>query len=397
MDHDYVDDDDAFAEVVEDLVGTPVYALDTEFHRERTYFPRIALLQLRWNDRLVLVDPIVVDLAPLAKVLDGDGVAVIHAAGQDLEVLHRACGTIPAQLFDTQIAAGFVGMRSPSLAALHERLLGERLAKGDRLTDWLRRPLEPSQLRYAAADVDLLLDIHDHLVTALDERGRTEWAAAECELLRSRAITARDPADAWLRIKESRHLKGTGRSVARSVAEWRERVATVKDIPPRFVLSDLAVVAIAQQAPTSTDELLRIRGVEERQARSSHGAEILEAVAAGTNAEVPSRPRVQRSGDQASLRPAASLLSAWVAQHAHDLDLDPALLGTRSDIEALLRGEPSRLTEGWRAELAGEPIRRLISGDASLAFAGAGRLLLEERSGTAIVTDHPPAATSDAG
>ena len=137
------------------------------------------MVQIKWGDRLVLVDPLAVDLEPLGEVLDGPGLVVMHAAGQDLEVMLRECGTVPRRMFDTQIAAGFLGMRSPSLAALHERILGMRLGKGDRLTDWLRRPLEPNQLAYAASDVEHLLEIYDALVADLEARSRTEWAEAE--------------------------------------------------------------------------------------------------------------------------------------------------------------------------------------------------------------------------
>lgn len=349
----------------------------------------VALVQIKWGDRLVLVDPLAVDLEPFGKVLDGPGLVVMHAAGQDLEVMLRECHTVPRRMFDTQIAAGFLGMRSPSLAALHERILGKRLGKGDRLTDWLRRPLEPSQLAYAASDVEHLLEIHAALVADLDARGRTEWAEAETDLLRRKMVVARDPLDAWLRIKETRHLKGAARGVARAVGAWRELVASERDLPPRFILSDLAVVSVAQKAPTSIEALAKLRGIEERQARGQQGAEILAAVASGLAEGPPKRERPMNRGDQVSLRPAASLLSAWIAQYANDLELDPALLGTRSDIEALLRGEPSRLSEGWRNELAGEPIRRLVAGDASLAFAGGGKLLLESRSGEPIVTVPP--------
>ncbi len=157
----------ALATLVDELSEVPRYALDTEFHRERTYWPRLALVQVAWRSqpegypRVALVDPLAVDPAPLAKVLDGPGVMVAHAASQDLEVLARACQLLPGKLFDTQIAAGFLGYGSASLASLVERFLGLRLAKGDRLTDWSRRPLTASQVAYAASDVAYLLELAD--------------------------------------------------------------------------------------------------------------------------------------------------------------------------------------------------------------------------------------------
>ncbi len=149
MTHQLVDTAEGFASVLDALRDEPAYAVDTEFHRERTYYPKLALVQIAWRDGLALVDPLAVDIAPLAEILDGPGVAVLHACDQDLEVLDLACGTIPAHLFDTQIAAGFVGMSMPSLSSLYERVLGIRVGKGDRLTDWLARPLNdaPAALR----------------------------------------------------------------------------------------------------------------------------------------------------------------------------------------------------------------------------------------------------------
>ncbi|MDQ1395779.1 MAG: ribonuclease, partial [Acidimicrobiaceae bacterium] len=140
------------------------YALDTEFHRERTYWPHLALVQLAWAETIVVVDPLSVDIRPLKAVLEGPATCLAHAADQDLEVLRHACRATPSRLFDTQLAAGFVGMASPSLVSLVEKLLGTRLPKGDRLTDWSRRPLTESQLSYAASDV-----AHLHELTAVLE------------------------------------------------------------------------------------------------------------------------------------------------------------------------------------------------------------------------------------
>jgi ribonuclease D len=191
--HDLIDTQDGLAEIVDHLVDEPFYALDTEFHRERTYYPKLALLQIAWPEGLALIDPLAVDLAPLGRLLDSDATAVIHAADQDLEVLELACGTIPTHLFDTQVAAGFLGMSSPSLATLYERVLGVRVPKADRLSDWLARPLSTTQLEYAASDVAYLLDVHDKLEGDLDGRGRLGWALDECEKVRARARGSRDP------------------------------------------------------------------------------------------------------------------------------------------------------------------------------------------------------------
>jgi len=370
-----------FDEVLAALRDQPRFALDTEFHRERTYFPRLALVQLAWEGALVLVDPLAVDIRPLGEILDGPTTVVLHAAGQDLEVLELACGCVPRRVFDTQLAAGFVGMSSPSLSELHERRLGRALPKGDRLTDWLRRPLSDDQLRYAAADVAELLRLQDLLSEELTGRGRLAWAEAEFELLLNRARSGRDPDEAYLRIKEVRQLKGQALTVARAVAAWRERRAATVDLPTRHVLPDLAVAGIAQRAPGSIADLRKVRGVEERFVRGSAGDELLAAVAAGLAADPPPRPAPHRGEVPKELRAAVGLLSAWIAQLARDLDLDATLLATRADLEDFLRRDPmARLGQGWRAEIIGRQIHQLLDGDAALAFDGRGGLVVEARS-----------------
>jgi ribonuclease D len=373
--------DDAFAAVVDALRDQPRYALDTEFHRERTYFPKVALVQLAWEGGLVLVDPLSVDLSPLAEVLDGPGLAVLHAADQDLEVLDIACRTIPGRLLDTQVAAGFTGMATPSLAALHERELGLKLPKADRLTDWLRRPLEPSQLDYAASDVAHLLDVASRLEQRLETAGRWQWALDECEQLRLRPRGARDPEEAWRRIKEARSLRGSARSIARAVAAWRERRAMQLDLPVRFVLSDLAIVGIAQRPPTNAAALKSIRGLDDRHLKEETAKQLLDVVADAKQKPAPTSDELPPPELDRALRPAVTLVSAWISQLARDLEIDTALLATRADLEALLRGdEDARLATGWRADFVGEPIRKLVSGEAALAFAGQGHLVLEERT-----------------
>jgi ribonuclease D len=393
--HRLVEDDAAFEGVVEALVDAPEYAVDTEFHRERTYFPTVALVQIKWAEEIVLVDPLVVDLAPLAKVLDGPGVAVMHAASQDLEVLQRACGTVPSRLFDTQLAAGFLGFATPSLSSLAERILGIDLPKASRLTDWLRRPLGEDQQDYAAADVDHLLELARLLREELDRVGRLTWAEEECEELRTRGWGPPNPDDAWLRLKDGRSLKGRGRGVAREVAAWRERRAATLDQPVRHVLSDLAIVGIATNPPKTLEQLRRIRGIDERNARGRVGEELLAAIERGREAvdDVARPPR--RDDVERDQRPAVTLVSAWLSQLGRELRIDPMLLATRSDLGSFLGGDPeARLAVGWRRDLLGEPVRRLLAGEFALAFDGNGGLALERRSGEPVTVDLPvPDAT----
>jgi ribonuclease D len=358
------------------VAAQPRYALDTEFHREKTYYPRLALVQIAWTGGLVEIDPLAVDPRTLTKLFESPAVAVAHAAQQDLDVLTHAVGAVPAHLFDTQVAAGFVGYGTPSLVALVQGELGITPAKGDRLTDWLRRPLTDAQRAYAAADVASLLQLQDRLVEQLTARGRLSWVEEACEELRTRPAGATDPMAAWMKLKDARSLRSRARAVAQAVAAWREREAAANDTPVRQVLPDLAILGIAQRQPTTVDELAQARGVDERHRRGRIGREIVAAVAEGKVAEPPPVPDAVDELDR-SKRPAITLVSAWVSQVARDARIDTALLATRADLIAILRGDAeARLAHGWRAELVGDGLTRLMEGRAGLTFDGKGGLRL---------------------
>ncbi len=378
--HRWIDTQEDLDDVVATLVALPRYALDTEFHRERTYYPKLALVQIAWEtdhgQDLVLVDPLAVDVTSLRSLFATDACCVFHAAQQDLDVLTHSVGSIPERMVDTQIAAGFVGYGTPSLSALLQGEIGITPAKGDRLTDWLRRPLTDSQRQYAAVDVEYLLPLYDRLEAKLVELDRLEWALEACEELRARPVSGADPESAWMRLKDARSLRPKGRAIAQSVAAWRERRAMRTDIPVRQVFPDLGILGVAQRAPSTERDLAQARGVDQRHARGAIATEILAAVEAGLHAEPPQAPASNDDLDR-KLRPAVTLISAWVGQLARDEQIDTALLATRSDIVAFLRGdEDARLASGWREELVGEGIRGLVGGSAALTFDGEGRLQL---------------------
>ncbi len=371
----FIADDTALRDVVNDARSAPIYALDTEFHRERTYFPRLALVQLQWGNTNVLIDPLAVDPRGLAELLCGNGLAVLHASQQDLEVLRYAVGEVPSRLFDTQLAAGFIGYSTPSLAALAQSQLKVTLSKGDRMTDWMRRPLTASQCSYARSDVAYLEQLFERISSRVNQLGRSSWVSEACEELRLRPWGESNPEDAWLRIKDARALKGEARGVAQALAAWRERRAMATNIPLRRVMSDMALLGIAQAAPRSTEELAHARGVDERYLSGSIAREILAAVKEG-------RERIVELDSQAHdplekrLRPAVTLVTAWIGELARTAEIDPMLVATNRDIVALLAGGDSRLAHGWRRDLVGRDIERLLKGESGLSFDGDGRLRL---------------------
>jgi len=363
-------------DLVDVLMAEPRYAFDTEFHRERTYYPKLALAQFAWPGGTALVDPLAVDVTALRPLLESDTQCVLHAAQQDLDVLTHSCGAVPKRLFDTQLAAGFIGYGTPSLASLLQGELKVTVPKGDRLTDWLRRPLTDDQKSYAASDVAHLLELQDRITAQLERTGRVSWAEAACEELRVKPGSGTDPDGAWLRLKDVRVLKPKARGVARSVAAWRERRAMSVDSPVRQILPDLAILGIAQKQPQSVEELAHARGIDERHWRGNLGREIIAAVIEGMQNEVHLPANDVEELDR-NLRPAITLVSAWVSELARNEKIDTALLGTRGDIVALLRKDPdARLSIGWRAELLGDQVQRLVDGAAALTFDGKGGLRL---------------------
>ncbi|MDA8081764.1 MAG: HRDC domain-containing protein [Actinomycetota bacterium] len=377
----WIDSQIQLNQLLPELCGAGEIALDTEFHRERTYYPKLALVQIAWIDKIALLDPFALDLTALSTVFSGPVTLVLHAGTQDLEILSRVVGILPRSIFDTQLAAGFVGFSNPSLAVLSEKLLGVNLPKGDRLTDWTKRPLLESQLRYAASDVAYLVILKGEIERQLGAIGRLEWAWDESKLLLEKDRTVIPVERAWWKIKECRHLKGDSRKVAQSLAAWRELRAADLDVPVRYILSDLAIAVISQELPKVAEDLPMLRGVEHRFLAQGVDREIIEVVSQGRS--MPERdlctPAIETS--EKRLKPIANLAVTWVTQLAQSLKIDPLLLATRADITGFLNGDQdSRLASGWRNEVLGEPITKLARGELALAVTDTGELELEQRS-----------------
>ena len=370
--YDWIDSDKDLIYFTQEALSESHFYLDTEFHREKTYFPQLALVQIATSRRIVIIDPLMVDMKLLRPLFDGPGMCVLHAAQQDLDVMAQSCGYIPSRMLDTQLCAGFLGYSQPSLASLLQSYLKVIVPKGDRLTDWLRRPLTKDQLTYAASDVAYLAEMSNIIFNELEERGRMQWAIDACEELRTRPTGPNPPEDAWLRVKDVRTLKGRSRWVAQAIAEWRENRAMDLDLPPRHVLSDIAVLGIAQKAPRTADDMMQSRGVDHRHVNGPQGRALLEAVQLGIeNSSQGELSFPSHDGDDLdkSMRPAATLVSAWVTELARQSNLDAGLLGTRKDINDLLGGAPgARMSEGWRADIVGRDIEDLVAGRKALTF-----------------------------
>jgi ribonuclease D len=390
-----VDNNVVLEQMVSEFSAADAYALDTEFHAEGTYYPRLALIQVAVPGRVVLIDATAADLRYLRPLLAGPGVAVTHAGGQDFEIINRACGARPSRIFDTQIAAGFLGYRTASLATLVSEVLGRRMDKGPQMSDWLRRPLSADQLAYAGEDVAHLLELRSVIESRLADLGRLEWAVEECE----RLATPRSPDDAtaWWRLKGVGRLSATARGPAQELAAWRERAARAADRPAARILPDEVMVLLAERPPRSAADIPRSRLFDPRKLSPATVKELIAAAARGA-ALASADIRLPPDRLPAHLQGLAGLIAAWVNQRARDLSIDPALLATGRDIEAFLQSEPDvRLRQGWRAEAVGASVVRIAGGRAAVAYDGASLVLVDaDRPGAPTRAGSEPAAPSTA-
>jgi ribonuclease D len=373
----WIDDDRALAGIVATLRSEPEYALDTEFMAERTYWPQLCLVQLCWGEQAVLIDALACDVHALADVFAQPSTMVTHAGGADLPIIDRACGGRPGALFDTQLAAGFLGLGQPSLVSLVQAMLDIRLDKGDQLSDWTRRPLSDSARRYAAGDVLHLLPLTSVIRERLASMERAEWAEAECGLLLQTPLRAPDANVAWWKIKGARSLRGDRACIAQAVGAWRELRAQELDRPPRFVLSDLALAALVQRPPGDADDLRKLRGAGSLPKPAIDG--ILAAIEVGRSMDRSELRSPPKHGDDSALDAAVGLLTGWAAQVASGERVDARLLATRDDVKALINGRPSRLDDGWRASMLGDDLHALVQGDATVRLVEGGRRLQVER------------------
>ncbi|MEZ4327004.1 MAG: HRDC domain-containing protein [Polyangiales bacterium] len=379
-DFEYVDTPEALAGIVEAASAAPTYALDTEFHRETTYFAKVCLVQLAFLDRVVLVDALRVDLRALEPLLAGPGLCVIHACSQDLEILLREVGRAPRRLFDPQIAASFLGMGMPNLGKLVFEGLGRQLRKGAQLADWTRRPLAPDELRYAADDVLHLIELTDVLVARLRDRGRLTWCEEECERVRSSARVSRDPETAWWKVKGSSSLRPRAAAVAQELLAFRERTAMAMNVPVRRVIPDVAVQAMIDRPPKTAGDLERVRGLDRRALRS-HEPGLLAALARGQQLDLAELHQPPAATPATAPPGLIALAMAWASQRADDESIDLPRLAKREDIAAYVSGQPGTpLADGWRHELLGRSLARLMAGDVCLAMDRERIVMIDRRA-----------------
>ena len=353
----YIDDDGALLEIVAALEKQSWFALDTEFERERTYYPRLCLLQIATPEWVACVDPQALgNFDSLRDVmLDPAILKVLHASSQDCEVLYQRWHAVPTPLFDTQVAAPLLGHGDQiGYAALVEQMLGVHLPKSHTRTDWCRRPLSEAQLRYAEDDVRYLAELYPRIRDALLQSDRLNWLADDFDQLSNSAKYANPPGEAWRRLRRLDRLTGVKLATVQALAEWREATAQSENLPRAWLLRDDALLDLAREAPADGTALRALASIHPKLA-NRHGDTLLAVIADARDREPQappeSRPAPLTPGEAAELAKLQSEVQELAARHA----LDPDLLASRKKLVRVIRGEPpNEVFNGWRlAALAG--------------------------------------------
>lgn len=369
------------------LRGATVLALDTEFVGEHSYYAKLEIVQVAADGVAGVIDfPAVGGLEPLLERLYDPAVEkVFHAGTQDLEILYRLGGRPLAPVFDTQVAAAFVGLgASIGYSALVERVTGRRLKKLHTVTDWSRRPLSPSQLSYAVDDVTFLLPIHAHLHERLQKLGRLGWVREECKALEGVPVKEQvEDRERYRRVKEWNKLDRRGLAILRELAAWREAAARARNAPRPRVLADEILVEIARLGPARAAELRTLRRLYPRVIERD-GESIIAAVRRGQAVPDKDLPAMERGPRRRVRAGTVDLLNAFLRARSEEEDIAPSLLATVGELETLAhdpRGEDARalpILHGWRREMVGNEILDILEGRASIRVdAGSGKVILE--------------------
>ncbi|MGJ0428928.1 ribonuclease D [Methylobacter sp.] len=364
----YIDTPEKLSALCQQILKEPWLALDTEFLREKTYFPKFCLLQIATPEWVACVDPIALpDLSELFDVLYNPSIVkVFHSSRQDLEIFYQLRGCIPEPIFDTQIAAPLLGFQdNPGYAMLVSSFLNINLSKAHTRTDWTVRPLSEEQLRYAADDVIYLCQVYMIMCQKLQELGRLDWLKSDFELLKDSELYLVSPEKAWLKVKGKNKLTGRQLSIVQTLCEWRERTAQTEDRPRSWLMRDDLLLELAKLQPDSVNALAKVRGINERTV-NRYGKVLCQLInEARQRPPLPlnekGRPARKTQQQEAIL----DILTALVRIRAEENSLNPTILATRKDLEVLLFNEDDDcpLLHGWRFSMAGKELVGLLKGD----------------------------------
>ncbi|MDD5227971.1 MAG: ribonuclease D [Methylococcales bacterium] len=369
---EYIKNPEQLDDLCRRIENAPWIAVDTEFLREKTYYPKFCLLQLATPEWVACVDPIALpDLSELFDAIYNPSVIkVFHSCRQDLEIFYQLTGKLPTPIFDTQIAAPLLGLQeNTGYATLVSTFLNINLNKNHTRADWSYRPLSDDEIQYAADDVIHLCDIYQHMVKQLTELGRMDWLDADFAALENPEQYETSPENAWLRVKGKNKLTGKQLSIVQAISQWREAAAQNENRPKNWLLRDDLLFDFAKLQPETMEALSKIRGISER-AVNCYGKELCALVkVAKTKPPIP-MPEYTKNVFAKNQQQEAiiDILFALVRIRAEENLLNPTILGTRSDLDALLNGndEECLLLRGWRFSMVGKELQQLLRGELQL-------------------------------
>lgn len=361
-------------ELVAHLRQAGRFGYDSEFIGELTYVPKLCLIQVASAERIALVDPLAgLDVTPFWELVADSAIEkIVHAGQQDLEPIVRFLDRPPANVFDTQVAAGFIGLPYPlSLSKLVIETAGVKLGKGLTFTHWDQRPLSAMQLRYAADDVRYLVLARQHIGERLDELGHADWAAAECAAQCEPKLFRVDPAQQYLRVRGSGGLPPRNLAILRELAIWRDAVARQLDVPPRAFLKDEILLDLSRNPIKAVEKLNRVRGLP-RPVEAEYGPQIVALTARALALPETELPPARET--EPSPRDKFRTDSLWAVAQClcAGQSIDVAVATNRQEINEFYRSvcgtmnqdasDPHPLRTGWRKEALGEPLEQLLTG-----------------------------------
>lgn len=366
----FIDRNDVLAQWCEQWLKLPYVAVDTEFVRTETFYPIAGLIQIGDGEHAYLIDPLAItDWAPLVELLAAPGVIkVFHSCSEDLEVFHHLCGVVPQPLFDTQLAAAYLGMDfSMGYSRLVKALLDIDLAKDETRSDWLQRPLSPTQLQYAADDALHLAQIYELMAPRIEAAGLISWLLSDTADQGSHVGVLQDPEYAYQNIKQAWRLKPAELAILKRLAEWREREARQRDQARNRILRESAMVPIAQRQPDSLQALSRIEDMHPRSVRHD-GEMVLELIRQGQSVPEPEWPQPLPEPLPPDANRLLKSLRKVGQQHAVKLNIAPEVMLRKKVLEAIVRtGYPAgpyslpNELNGWRRELMGAELLNVVN------------------------------------
>ncbi|KZD09664.1 ribonuclease D [Oceanibaculum pacificum] len=371
-----IQDSKSLADFCESLAKAEYVTVDTEFMREKTYYPQLCLVQLAGPDAAAAIDPLALgmDLKPLFALMANPAVLkVFHAARQDIEIFYFLGNVIPAPLFDTQVAAMVCGFGdSVGYETLASRLANARIDKSFRFSDWAGRPLSDKQLDYALADVTHLRIVYEKLAQMLEKNGRAHWLTEEMAVLTAASTYDADPMDSWRRLKP-RTNSTKFLAVLREIAAWRELEARKRDLPRNRFLRDEALLEIAAREPKNADELGKIRALSKGFAEGAMGKQLLDAVKRGTEVPKEDRPQLpERVELPAGRGPIVELMKVLLKLRCEENGVAQKLVANTGDLEAIAADDKADVPalQGWRREMFGDDALDLKQGRLALTADG---------------------------